>query len=128
MPICQLIVTENIRKSAEADAKARNPEGRWCEECGIQDEDHPVHGFIRGYNVKYVRIEDPPSTIVNWKGVTVSVPNHHMRPCSLRLPDSYDLYMRDHFSAANASGAAVKSAATTCQVTPRRGPKVTSVD
>src|SRR6185437_13335411 len=58
---CQQIVTENMRQSAEADAKARNPEGKWCEECGIQDEDHPVHGFIRGHNVKYVRVQDPPS-------------------------------------------------------------------
>lgn len=97
--LCGQIVAENMRRSAEADARVRNPEGKWCDECGVEDEEHPDHGHIRGYNMRYVRVEDPDTTITSPKGVPILVTgNHHMRPCSLCLPDAYDLYKRGHFS------------------------------
>lgn len=80
--LCQYLVTERMRKSAEADARARKQ--THCTECGVQDETDEHGNFIPGMTVRWVRVEDPGG-------------GHHMRPCSQCLPERYDLYQRGHF-------------------------------
>lgn len=81
--VCQWVVTERMRRSAEADKTARTQ--TQCVECGVPDEVDSVLGFIPGFTVRWVRVEDATGD------------GHHMRPCSRCLPDRYELYQTGHF-------------------------------
>ena len=93
--IAQYTLTENMRRSSEADARNRGP----CEECDGVLYVRVIDATIEQetYASKKARRRHP-TLEPEYEKIT----QHHMAPCTRCLPERSDLYTRGHFDAEHA--------------------------